>query len=45
MIEFTDDQGQDAFLLGIKPPFGLADVIRKLIYVGVIMVGICIKIY
>lgn len=23
----TDDQGQDAFLLGVKPPLGLADVI------------------
>jgi chromosome partitioning protein len=24
----TDDQGQDAFLLGVKPPLGLADVIN-----------------
>lgn len=25
----TDDQGQDAFLLGVKPPFGLADVLNE----------------
>ena len=25
----TDDQGQDAFLLGVKPQFGLADVITN----------------
>lgn len=25
----TDDQGQDAFLLGVKPPLGLADVIAE----------------
>lgn len=25
----TDDQGQDAFLLGIKPQFGLADVVAN----------------
>lgn len=24
----TDDQGQDAFLLGVKPPLGMADVIN-----------------
>ena len=25
----TDDQGQDAFLLGVKPPFGLADLLNE----------------
>lgn len=25
----TDDQGQDAFLLGIKPPYGLAEVMNE----------------
>lgn len=25
----TDDQGQDAFLLGVKPPLGLADVLNE----------------
>ena len=25
----TDDQGQDAFLLGVKPPKGLADVMNE----------------
>ena len=25
----TDDQGQDAFLLGVKPPFGLAEVLNE----------------
>lgn len=25
----TDDQGQDAFLLGVKPPYGLADVLSE----------------
>jgi chromosome partitioning protein len=25
----TDDQGQDAFLLGVKPPFGLSEVLNE----------------
>jgi chromosome partitioning protein len=25
----TDDQGQDAFLLGVEPPKGLADVLNE----------------
>lgn len=29
LIVDTDDQGQDAFLLGVKPTFGLADVLNE----------------
>jgi chromosome partitioning protein len=29
LIVDTDDQGQDAFLLGVKPPLGLADVLNE----------------
>jgi chromosome partitioning protein len=29
LIVDTDDQGQDAFLLGVKPPYGLADVLNE----------------
>jgi chromosome partitioning protein len=29
LIVDTDDQGQDAFLLGVKPPFGLAEVLNE----------------
>lgn len=29
LIVDTDDQGQDAFLLGVKPPYGLAEVLDE----------------
>jgi len=29
LIIDCDDQGQDAFLLGCKPPFGLAELLNK----------------
>ena len=29
LIVDTDDQGQDAFLLGVKPPYGLAAVLDE----------------
>lgn len=29
LIIDTDDQGQDAFLLGVKPPHGLAEVLNE----------------
>lgn len=27
----TDDQGQDSFLLGVKPPHGLAEVLNEVL--------------